>query len=273
MGIGLAILIIGITGLVCGVILAVAARFFAVHEDPRLEELTALLPGINCGGCGYAGCAEYARAVLVDRVPVNLCKPGGAETVAKVSTFMGVTASAEERKVALVLCGGDDTRAVRTALYNGVADCLAAEIAGGTGKGCRFGCLGLGTCARVCPVDAIEITPHQLAVVHPDLCIGCGKCVGSCPRRLIKLVPESRHIHILCISRERGPTTKKLCSVGCIACTLCFKAVNGVGIRMENNLAVVDYGVPLEHADMIAQCPQHTIVERSGARAQVAKAS
>ncbi len=262
MGLWIPILVIGGTGIVCGAVLAAASRFFAVHEDPRLEALAELLPGINCGACGFAGCSEYARAMLEKGIPVNLCKPGGHETVSRVASFLGVEAVAGERQVALVLCKGDDAAASRSTLYNGLADCAAAELAGGGGKDCRFGCLGLGTCARVCPVGAIEITAGRLAVVHPELCIGCRQCVAACPRRLIKMAPESSLIHVLCNSHDRGPLVRKVCRVGCIACTVCVKLVNEKGIRMKNNLAVVDYEVPLDNDEVVSRCPQHTIERR-----------
>jgi len=261
--------VIGGTGIGCAVILAIAARVFSVHEDPRISDLTAILPGINCGGCGFAGCPEYARHLVVPGADLTLCRPGGSDTVTRLARYLGVEAKAQERKVAVVLCGGGDQVAVRQAEYNGLADCVAADLAGGAGKACRYGCLGFGSCSRVCPVAAIEIRPDHLAVVHPDLCIGCGKCVNTCPRKLIRLAPESRFIHILCSSHERGPVTRKQCSVGCIACTLCFKMTDGVGIRMENNLAVVDYGIHIDNEAVIAKCPQRTIVNRSGHRREV----
>lgn len=256
-------LIIGGTGLVCAIILAVAARYLLVHEDPRIEAVTAMLPGINCGTCGFAGCSEYARGVVKEHLAVNLCRPGGAETVAKIAAFMGVEAVVGERQVACVLCQGDNTHAKRLAAYDGIADCAAAELVGGAGKGCRFGCLGFGTCSRICPVNAIELA-NGLAVVHPALCIGCGRCVSACPRKLIKLVPESRELHVLCMSQDRGPDVKRVCDVGCIGCALCVKTLNGPGIRMENNLAVVDYTVPIHNDDVAAKCPAHTIVRRTG---------
>lgn len=252
------------TGLGCAVILAVAAKFFAVHEDPRVEQITALLPGVNCGGCGYAGCADYAKAIVTANTPINECKPGGADTVTAIAKFLGVEAVIKEREVAIVLCKGDDSVAVQKAFYNGVADCAAADLSGGAWKACRFGCLGFGTCARACPTGAIEITDRKLAIVHPELCIGCGKCVARCPRKLIKLVPEGRTIHVLCSSRDRGPAVKKVCTVGCIGCTICARTVNNVGITMVNNLATVDYGVALEVEAVIAKCPQKTIMKRSG---------
>jgi electron transport complex protein RnfB len=256
-------LIIGGTGLVCAAILAIAARFLTVHEDPRIETVTALLPGINCGTCGYAGCGDYAREIVLHACPVNLCKPGGSEITAKIAQFIGVETFTSERQVAIVLCKGDNAAAKRSGAYNGLLDCGAAQQIGGNGKDCRYGCLGLASCSRICPVNAIEMR-NGLAVVHPDICISCGKCVATCPRKLIKLVPESRFIHVLCSSLDRGPDVRKACSVGCIACTLCAKAVNNQGIAMRNNLAVVDYSILVTEEAVIAKCPQHTIEKRSG---------
>jgi len=256
--------LIGGTGLICGAILAIAARVLAVHEDPRVERVTALLPGMNCGGCGFAGCAGYAEAVVLHGKPVDLCQPGGTKVAVEVAQFMGVTHTIRERHVALVRCQGDSDHARTRSLYNGIANCTAMEQVGGN-KACRYGCLGLGSCSRACPAGAIEIR-RGLAIVHPDLCIGCGLCVTTCPRRLIMMAPESRYIHILCMSQDRGPDVKKVCTVGCIACTICFKTVAGAGIKMEGHLAVVDYSVPLENEAIIAKCPQHSIVNRTGRR-------
>jgi electron transport complex protein RnfB len=262
-------LIIGGTGLVCAAVLAIAARFLMVHEDPRIETATAILPGLNCGACGYAGCADYAKQIVLHGLAVNLCQPGGHETARKLAEFMGVKAAVSERQVALVLCKGDDVTAVRTTHYNGLADCGAAQQIGGNGKACRYGCMGLGSCARICPVGAIEMV-RGLAVVHPELCISCTRCVATCPRHLIKMVPESRFIHVLCSSHDNGPEVRKICKVGCIACTLCVKAVNGEGIAMQNNLAVIDYTLAVTNEEAITKCPQNTIVKRSGVKAGAA---
>ena len=263
--------VIGAMGLTCGLTLALAARFLAVHEDARIEQLAELLPGANCGGCGYAGCADYGKAIIIDGAAVNLCTPGGNETIKHIAALLGVEAAAAERKVAIVLCGGDETRAERKSLYNGIADCTAATLINGGDKVCGYGCLGLGSCARVCPVAAIEITPTRLAVVHAELCIGCGACVKACPRSLIKIVPAHRVIHVLCQSKDKGPIVKKACQVGCIGCRACTKLTEDDAITMDGFLAIVDYTKPLDHEAIVEKCPGHCIVRRDAVAAAPAE--
>lgn len=253
---------IGGIGLVCGIALALAARFLAVEEDPRVERVIDILPGVNCGGCGYAGCADYARAVVLEGAEINLCTAGGEEVLHKLAAFMGVEAVQSERKVAIVLCGGSDDKAGRRFVYNGIADCTSAQAVDGGDKVCRYGCLGYGSCARVCPVGAIEITAGRLAVVHPDICIGCGACVKACPRNLIKMVPANRTIHVLCSSKDKGPVVKKACQVGCIGCRVCTKLCEDDAITMDGFLAVVDYNKDLGNEKTVEKCPGHCIIKR-----------
>ncbi len=214
-----AVMVLGGLGVFCGAALGLVSRFFGIKEDPRVAAVLNLLPGVNCGACGYAGCADYARAIVKQNAPGNLCAPGGHAAAEAIAAFLGVQAELRERQVAIVLCNGGSREARRKFAYNGVADCAAAMLVAGGDKACAYGCLGLGSCARVCPVNAIEITANGLAVVHPELCIGCGKCVAACPRQLIRLVPESAGYHVLCRNKDRAPAVRKVCKVGCIGCT------------------------------------------------------
>ncbi len=249
---------VGLTGLVIGVSLALAAKYMAVREDPRIAQVTELLPGANCGGCGFAGCAEYAKAIVVDNADITLCAPGGAACVDSIAAFMGVSAGSVEKMTALVMCCGDDESAERRFSYNGINDCAAADALAGGDKGCTYGCLGYGSCARVCPVNAI-IIEKGLARVNKALCIACGKCIAVCPRKLIKLVPTAAPIHVLCNSKDKGADVKKVCSSGCIGCRLCTKFGDEGAFVMDGFLAHVDYSVPITREEVIEKCPSKCI--------------
>jgi len=252
--------VIGGTGFICATTLAIAAKFLSVKEDPRIEAMEELLPSANCGGCGYAGCADYAKAVVLDNAPINLCAPGGADTLAKIAEAMGVEASAEERKVAVVMCAGDSDNAPRKFIYNGIADCAAAAAVAGGDKLCKYGCLGYGSCANVCPVGAIKIE-NNIAIVIPELCISCGACVKACPRDLIKMVPESKTIHVLCSSKDKGPIAKKSCKVSCIGCRMCLKLAGDAFEMTDKFLAARNYEIPVENELIIEKCPGKCIVK------------
>ena len=219
----LAALALAILGLVLGMLIGYAAKKFAVQTDPRIEKITELLPGANCGGCGYAGCADYARAMVEDGVNPAGCAVVSEENFQLISQALGQDSGKRERKVAVVYCSGDNDHARRVALYNGLNDCRAAAALSGGGKGCRFGCIGLGSCARSCQFGAIELR-NGLAVVHPEICKGCGKCTEVCPRKLIRLVSAETKAHVFCNSLDKGPAKRKNCTAGCLACRKCVKA-------------------------------------------------
>ncbi|MDD3119079.1 MAG: (Fe-S)-binding protein, partial [Victivallales bacterium] len=206
----IALVVLIVVGAVLGLVIGLAGKFFAVKSDPRIEKVTEMLPGANCGGCGRAGCADFAKALCAGEALPGGCPASSPEAVENIASFLGIAAGAGEKKVAVVLCGGDKTNARQAALYNGVSDCISASLIGGGAKGCTYGCLGLGSCMRACPFNAIELV-NGLAVVHSEICTGCGSCVDKCPRKLIKLVPKSAEIHVYCSSPEKGPTKKKVC--------------------------------------------------------------
>jgi len=253
-----AVIVLVATGLVLGLIIGAVVKFFGQESDPRLEQVEGLLPGANCGACGFAGCGDFARALLGGETDPATCPSSSAENVAKICALLGITAGERHEKVAVVCCAGDNDRAARAAQYNGVNDCKDAMLVAGGAKGCQYGCLGLGTCARACPFGAIEITDAGLAVVHPDLCTGCGKCVSACPRNIIKLVPASVPVHVLCSSPEKGAAKRKACEVACIGCRKCVKAAEEGQMIMDGFLARVNVEDP-PPVEICSVCPTHCL--------------
>jgi len=252
-----AILSLSGIGLVAGIGLAVASRVFAVKIDPKVEAIEGALLGTNCGACGFPGCGGLAGAIVKGEADVNACLPGGKEVAGAIASIMGVDADESVKKMAVVLCKGGDRDAETKFDYRGIKDCWAATQVGGGFKSCSYGCLGLGSCARACPYGAIEITGDRLAIIIPEKCTGCTLCVAACPKTLIKMVPETQNIHVLCSNHDKGAAVKKVCSVGCTACTLCTK--KATNISMANNLAVTDYET-IDNAHEPAEvCPTNTI--------------
>ena len=241
-------------GLLCGLALALCARFFSVKEDPRIARILSLLPGANCGGCGFAGCAGYAAAVAAGKAPPGRCTAGAdASAIAAVMGLRSFEADATVPKAAVVLCGGTSAYAKRAFRYDGLVDCAAANAVAGGDKQCRHGCLGYGSCVRVCPVNAIEIV-DGVAHVHRDRCIGCGKCEAICPRHVIELVPRDCDIHVFCKSPDPGAQIRKYCSAGCVGCRICTRKAPGA-IIVVDSLARVNYDVPFPSCDAIGECP------------------
>jgi len=266
-----------VAGALAGMVIGVVVKVFGAEPDPRLEEVEGLLPGVNCGACGYAGCAAFAAALVSGKAKdPGVCPSSNPAAVARICAVLGLTASERQPKVAVVMCGGDRDHAQDAALYNGVADCKDAMMVAGGAKGCRYGCLGLATCARACPFQAIEITPTGIALVHPERCTGCGKCVASCPRQLIRLVPRRATVHVLCSSPAKGPAKRAVCQRACIACRKCVKAAGEAHMSMKGFLAVVNYNDPPPDS-VAAECPTGCLVAAGGgartdAEAEVAHA-
>ena len=264
----IAIAILGGLGLIFGLVLAAASKIFYVETDPRLEQLNECLPGANCGGCGYAGCAGYAEAVLQGKAPIGKCASGGNDAARAMAAIMGVEAQAVTRKVALVRCSGEKhydkdgnlTSGARVkAEYEGFKDCLAASKVGGYGPlSCKFGCLGFGTCVKACKYGAMSVK-DGVAHVDEDLCVGCMACAEACPRHLIVPVEPDRNVVIACASLAKGAVTTRGCTTGCIGCGLCRKVCPKDAITIERNLASIDYS-KCDNCGMCATvCPKHLI--------------
>ena len=264
----IAIAILGGLGIGFGAVLAAASKVFYVETDPRLEKLNACLPGANCGGCGYAGCAAYAEAVLNGEAAIGKCAAGGNECAQAMAEIMGVEAEEVTRKVALVRCSGEKiydkdgnlVRGVKSkATYEGFKDCIAASKVGGNGPiSCKYGCLGFGTCVKACKYEAISVV-NGVAKVNEDRCVGCMACANVCPRQLIIPVEPSRNVVIACNSMSKGATTTRSCTIGCIGCGLCKKICPEGAITVSNNLAVIDYSKCTNCGLCATVCPKHLI--------------
>ena len=268
MDILIAIAILGGLGLAFGPVLAAASKVFYVETDPRLDQLNACLPGANCGGCGFAGCGAYAEAVLKGEAPVGKCASGGNECAQAMAAIMGVQAEAVTRKVAMVRCSGARTfdaegnltkGAKMKANYEGFHDCLAASKVGGSGPlSCKFGCLGYGSCTRVCKYGAISVK-NGVAVVDEDLCVGCMACAQVCPRKVITAVEPDRNVVIACNSLAKGAVTNRACTIGCIGCGKCMKTCPSGAITITNNLAQIDYSKCTNCGECAKVCPKGLI--------------
>ena len=248
--------------------LAVASRRLRVEKDKKVEELTGILPGLNCGACGYAGCEAYAEALAAGSDDdASKCGPGGPDVLSALGSALGVNVeSSGVRKVARLACRGGDSAAVRDFQYLGYADCEAAKIHFDGDKGCKYGCLGLGSCVKSCPVDAISHTSDGLVEVDQDICIGCEICVAVCPTGVMKMVPYGIDWFVACNSKDKAKATKDVCSVGCIGCRICERKFPDAGFVVTDNLSVLEYtdkiGEGREGA--AAACPPKCIIKVKG---------
>jgi len=249
-------------GIVFGFALAFAAKKFAVKTDPRVEQVMDVLAHAHCGACGYAGCEQYAEAVVnKPEVPSNLCTPGGSRTAEAVARITGKAAAAVEPNFARIMCQGGWSRSVKRFKYEGVQDCRAAILAGGGDKACKYGCLGYGTCSRVCPFGAITMSADHLPVVDIVKCTGCRKCEAACPTKVIEVLPASRQVLVTCHSKDKGGDTRKNCQVGCIACGKCVKICPFDAPSLNNNLSRIDLNKCKVCSLCVAPCPTNAITD------------
>lgn len=254
-----AILVLGVMGGLFGLLLAVASKVFAVEKDERLEPIIEALPGANCGGCGYSGCAGYAQAVIDGTAPLGLCAAGGKESVDKIAAIMGVESVEMTRQVALVKCRGH--QASKKGVYEGIQDCAAAaKILGNGPNYCGYGCLGFGNCVKACPEGAISVQDGIARVDH-EKCIGCMACAAACPRGIIEAVPYDQDIVVACSSKEKGAALRKFCDIGCIGCKICEKTCQHDAIHVVDNLAVIDYTKCVSCSECAEKCPRHLIAD------------
>ena len=257
-----ALLVVGFLGALFGFGLAFASNALAVKKDERVEAVEDALPGLNCGACGYAGCSAYAEAIVNQGEKLTLCGPGGNDAAAAIAKIMGkdIDLSAE-KMVAQVHCRGGRDVSSYEFNYQGMEDCTALHLLYGGDKVCKEGCLGLGSCIRVCPVDAIDYDEEGKVWVDKDVCISCGKCIEICPTGVIKWVPYSADYIVACNNTDTGKNVRKYCSVGCIACRICEKKSPEGGYVVENNLSSIDYSRTGDRSAGAEKCPPKCIIQ------------
>lgn len=257
--IGIATAVVGGVSLLIGLLLGLAGRAFAVETDPRETQVRELLPGSNCGGCGYAGCDALAAAIAKGEAPIDACPSCRGAVLDQMAAVMGTEATDAVRHVAYVHCSGTCDKTKREYNYYGAADCRQAAIAPGhAGQACSYSCFGFGTCASVCPVEAISVR-DGVAVVDADTCIGCGLCVKTCPQHIISMRPDTAHVEVACSSHAAGKAVKAVCSAGCIGCGICQKQCPADAIHVEDHLARVDHEKCTGCGACVAKCPVDVI--------------
>lgn len=281
------LLVLGLTGFSFSLLLAFLSKKLKVKEDARIEKILSILPGLNCGACGFSGCRVFAQAVVKEGKIFSGCLPAGEGMNKEIAKALGIEATVAKKKlIAVCRCGADAQEKKVSCLYQGPKTCKAADLIGGA-IDCLYGCFGFGDCTVVCPTMAITVTRGKVYPVRDKLskvpdscrrqpisngvyvdiekCIGCGKCLPACPRNLFELLPLAENLdtyyYIACNNREKGISVKKVCSRGCIACGICTKIENSP-FYLKDNLAFIEYkkiveNEPLEEAKN--KCPTKCI--------------
>lgn len=264
----IAVIVLGGIALVSAVVLYVCSKKFAVHEDPRLAQVAEILPGANCGGCGYPGCSGMAAALVKGADAGSLeglyCPVGGAGVMGQVADLLGMAVANTEPKVAVVRCNGTCEMRPRIAEYNGLRTCTAMNSCSAGETACGYGCLGCGDCVKACAFGAITMNPETgLPEVDEEKCAGCGACAKACPRHVIELRKKGlkgRRVYVRCVNKDKGAAAMKACKAACIGCGKCEKECKFDAITIENNLSYIDPDKCRMCRKCVEACPTHAIV-------------
>lgn len=262
-----AALILGGVGVTFAAVIAFCSRKLRVWEDPRIDVVTGLLPGANCGACGSAGCRNFAERLIGGKAQPAGCTVMNDDGRLAVASYLGVGVGAAVKRVARLMCAGGTDVCTRSAEYRGHPSCVAAAAVATGGKGCAWGCIGLADCARSCDFGAITMSAEGLPVVDPAKCTACGDCVVACPKDLFTVMPVTRRLLVQCRSAFEGDAASNVCRVACTACGRCVQDAQPGLIRIAGGLAVVDPEKPaMETPDAIRRCPTGAIVWCEGAQ-------
>lgn len=254
--------ILGGLGIIFGVFLTYFSIKFKTEENPVVQHLYELMPNANCGACGLAGCNAFAEALAEGKISPEKCVMMSDENMQKICSLLGIQTGEREKYIARVMCSGGNNAKKRFE-YKTIKTCNAVNALFNTLLECSYGCIGMGDCIRVCPVDAISMDDNNLPSIDEEKCIGCGKCVSTCPKNIIKLVPSDKKIYIACSSHDRGPVVIKVCKTGCIGCGKCVKVCPQQAITLQDNLAVIDYAKCDNCGKCVEECPKKVIFNAS----------
>jgi Na+-translocating ferredoxin:NAD+ oxidoreductase subunit B len=262
----LTIISLSLLGLLSAVILYFIAQKFQVFEDPRIDEVQAILPAANCGGCGFAGCRNFAEALAKAETFEGLnCPVGGSSAMLLAAQILGKEPVANEPLVAVLLCNGTPSNRPLTSKYDGPRDCRIIHTLYTGESDCSFGCVGYGDCVTACSFDAMYIDKTTgLPVIIDEKCVACGLCVKACPKKIIELrkkAKKDRKIYVACSNTDKGGPARRACKVACIACNKCLNVCEFGAIKIENNLAYIDAFKCTFCRKCVTVCPTASILE------------
>lgn len=252
------VIIVAVIGLIGGIMLSLASHFLAVKVDERVSKVREVLPGANCGACGYTGCDGYAAAVASGEAELSKCAPGGANVASAIGEIMGASVGDVRRKYAVVMCHGSGEYTSDKFEYHGINSCAAAALLAAGPASCRYGCMGLGDCALVCEYGAVR-TENGVTFIDRELCKGCGKCAAVCPKHIIRVIDADERAVVHCMNTDKGAETRKYCKTGCIGCMKCMKVCEHDAVKVENFVATVDNDKCIGCGKCEEACPQHII--------------
>lgn len=258
------VIVLGVLALIFAAIIFIVEKFFKVEEDPRIDSVAEVLPGANCGGCGFAGCRNLAENIVKSGELENyFCPVGGNETMSSIAKILGIEVSVKEPQIAVVRCNGSFQNSPLKTKFEGISSCAFANNISVGQSGCPNSCLGLGDCAAACSFNGITIsTETGLPIIDEDICVACGSCMKACPRNVIELRNKglkNRRVYVSCQNTEKGAVAKKNCSVACIGCGKCAKVCPFEAITVENNKAYIDFTKCKLCKKCVAECPTGAI--------------
>lgn len=255
--VGLSVAVMAAMAVVLGVLIMLISKYCEVKTDPKIEEVYSKLPHANCGGCGQAGCSEFAKALCEGKAEISSCGQLDKEHKIEISNILGLGLEGTEPTVCVVACAGGNSCQDKYG-YQGYGNCVSQNLLADGRKACETGCMGAGSCVDACPYLCIECKDGY-AQINPDLCRSCGICVKTCPKHLIKRVPKSAEYYVACSTECRGKDVMSKCKSGCIACGICEKNCPSGAIHLVNNVPIIDYSKCTNCGTCAAKCPRKVI--------------